>query len=48
VTDKVSLYLAADNLFDADVATSASAGAAGPTITYDAPRMVRAGVSLSR
>jgi outer membrane receptor protein involved in Fe transport len=48
LTDKVSVYLAADNLFDADVATSASAGAVGPTITYDAPRMVRVGVSLAR
>jgi outer membrane receptor protein involved in Fe transport len=45
VTDRFSLYLAADNLFDADVASSASAGG---IVTYDAPRMVRIGLSLSR
>jgi outer membrane receptor protein involved in Fe transport len=45
VTDRLSLYLAADNLFDADVASSASAGG---IVTYDAPRMVRIGLSLSR
>ena len=48
VTDKVSLYLAADNLFDADVATSSSAANPAPVVTYDAPRMVRVGVSLAR
>lgn len=48
VTDKVSIYLAADNLFNADVATSSSAGSPAPVITNDAPRMLRAGVSLAR
>ena len=48
VTDRFSVYLAADNLFDADVATSASAGTPSPIVTYDAPRMVRIGVSLTR
>jgi outer membrane receptor protein involved in Fe transport len=47
VTQRFSVYAAADNLFDAAVATSASAGAP-PVVTYDAPRMVRIGVSLSR
>ncbi len=47
VTQRFSIYVAADNLFDAAVATSASA-AATPVVTYDAPRMVRIGVSLSR
>jgi len=48
VTDKLSFYVAADNLFDAAVATSSSAGLPAPVITYDAPRMVRVGVSLAR
>jgi outer membrane receptor protein involved in Fe transport len=48
LTHRLSLYLAADNLFDADVATSASAGDPAPIVTYDAPRMVRIGVLLTR
>lgn len=47
LTERLTVYVAADNLFDAAVATSASAGAV-PIVSYDAPRMVRAGVSLSR
>ncbi|HEY4126270.1 MAG TPA: TonB-dependent receptor [Rhizomicrobium sp.] len=48
VTEKFSVFIAADNLFNADVATSAASGTPDPIVTYDAPRMVRIGVSLSR
>jgi outer membrane receptor protein involved in Fe transport len=48
VTDRFSIYLAADNLFDADVATSASAATPAPVVTYDAPRMMRIGITLLR
>lgn len=48
VSDGASLYLAADNLFDAAIATSASAAVPAPVVTYDAPRMIRAGVRFLR
>jgi outer membrane receptor protein involved in Fe transport len=48
VTERFSVYLAGDNLFDAAVATSASGAPSDPLLTYDAPRMVRIGVTLRR
>lgn len=48
VSDRLSMYLAADNLLNSDVATSASAAVPVPIVTYDAPRMVRIGVSFTR
>jgi hypothetical protein len=41
----VSLYLAADNIFNAAIQTGRSADG---VITDDAPRMVRIGASLRR
>jgi outer membrane receptor protein involved in Fe transport len=45
VTSAVSLYLAADNVFNSAIQTSRSADG---VVTYDAPRMVRIGASLRR
>jgi len=48
VQENISLFIAADNLFNAAVQTTASAGTPAPIISLDAPRMVRVGVNLSR
>jgi hypothetical protein len=39
-----AVYIAADNLFDEDIATTM---AADGIVNYDAPRMVRIGLSYS-
>ena len=44
LTDTIAVYLAADNLFDANIATSK--GGDG-VVTYDAPRVLRAGIALT-
>ncbi|HTO41493.1 MAG TPA: TonB-dependent receptor [Rhizomicrobium sp.] len=47
LNDQVSLFVAADNLFNAAIATTASA-APTPVLSFDAPRMLRFGVTLLR
>lgn len=49
LTDAVQIYFAADNLFNAAVATTANPNASGNIITsYDAPRIVRVGLSYAQ
>jgi vitamin B12 transporter len=45
LTPALSAYVAADNLFNADIETGRSAAG---VVTYDAPRMVRVGLTLRR
>ncbi len=46
--DDLSAFIAADNLFNADVATTAAAGVLAPIVSYDAPRLIRIGLNLAQ
>ena len=45
LNDALSAYIAADNLFNANIETGRSAAG---VVTYDAPRIVRVGLTVAR